>query len=74
MGKIASLTRRERETIAVLVSDPRASGKAVADRLHISEHSMRNHLTAVYHKLGVTSRVDLYAYAHKYELAAPPTR
>lgn len=67
--KIASLTRRERQTIAALASDASAPGKLVAERLHISEHTLRNHLTAVYSKLGLSNRVDLYAYAHKHGLA-----
>ena len=67
--KIAKLTRREQQTIASLASDPSAPGKLVAEKLHISEHTLRNHLTSIYSKLGLTNRVDLYAYAHKYGLS-----
>lgn len=67
--RIASLTRRERQTIAALASDASASGKQVAERLHISEHTLRNHLTSIYSKLGLTNRVDLYAFAHKLGLS-----
>lgn len=63
--KIASLTRRERQTIAALAADAAAPGKRVAERLHISEHTLRNHLTSIYSKLSLTSRLDLYAYAHR---------
>ena len=66
--KIAKLTRREHQTIASLASDPSAPGKLVAEKLHISEHTLRNHLTSIYSKLGLTNRVDLYAYAHKHGL------
>ncbi|MGO4312945.1 LuxR C-terminal-related transcriptional regulator [Pseudomonas sp. KB_15] len=68
--KIAKLTRREQQTIASLASDPSAPGKLVAEKLHISEHTLRNHLTSIYSKLGLTNRVDLYAYAHKHGLSA----
>lgn len=67
--KIAKLTRREQQTIASLASDPSAPGKLVAEKLHISEHTLRNHLTSIYSKLGLTNRVDLYAYAHKHGLS-----
>lgn len=70
--KITSLTRRERQTIAALASDASANGKLLAERLHISEHTLRNHLTAVYSKLGLSNRMDLYAYAHKHGLSAHP--
>ncbi len=66
--KIARLTRREQQTIASLACDPSAPGKLVAEKLHISEHTLRNHLTSIYSKLGLTNRVDLYAYAHKHGL------
>ena len=66
--KIASLTRRERETVAALASDASAPGKLVAERLHISEHTLRNHLTSIYSKLALTNRLDLYAYAHRHGL------
>ena len=69
--KITSLTRRERQTIAAMASDASAPGKLVAERLHISEHTLRNHLTSVYSKLGLTNRVDLYAYAHRHGLSQP---
>jgi DNA-binding NarL/FixJ family response regulator len=67
--KIAKLTRREQQTIASLASDPSAPGKLVAEKLHISEHTLRNHLTSIYSKLGLTNRVDLYAYALKHGLS-----
>jgi two-component system nitrate/nitrite response regulator NarL len=64
-ARIASLTRRERQTVAALASDASAPGKVLADRLHISENTLRNHLTAIYDKLGVNNRLELYAYAHR---------
>jgi DNA-binding NarL/FixJ family response regulator len=66
--KIAALTRRERQSIAVLVSDAEAPTRVIAARLHISEHTLRNHLTSIYSKLAVPSRVALHAYAHRHGL------
>lgn len=67
-SKIATLTHRERQTIAALASDASAQGKVLAGRLCISEHTLRNHLTSIYDKLGVSNRLDLYAYATRHRL------
>lgn len=67
-SKIATLTWRERETIAALASDASAPGKVIAQRLCISEHTLRNHLTSIYAKLDVSNRLDLYAYAIRHGL------
>jgi DNA-binding NarL/FixJ family response regulator len=66
--RIASLTRRERQSVAAVASDANAPGKVIAERLHISEHTLRNHLTSVYSKLGVANRLALFAYAHRHGL------
>lgn len=70
-NKIATLTSRERQTIAAVASDASAPGKVIAGRLCISEHTLRNHLTSIYSKLGLSSRLDLYAYATKHSLNKP---
>jgi two-component system, NarL family, nitrate/nitrite response regulator NarL len=67
-SKIATLTMRERQTIIALASDASAPGKVIAQRLCISEHTLRNHLTSIYSKLGLSNRLDLYAYASKHSL------
>jgi len=66
--RIATLTKRERHSIAAVASDANAPGKVIAARLNISEHTLRNHLTSVYSKLGVPNRLALYAYAHRHGL------
>jgi two-component system nitrate/nitrite response regulator NarL len=70
-ARIASLTTRERQTIAALASDAAAPAKVIAGRLCISEHTLRNHLTSIYGKLGVANRVDLYAFATRHSLHRP---
>jgi DNA-binding NarL/FixJ family response regulator len=67
-SKIATLTLRERQTIAAVASDASAPGKVIADRLCISEHTLRNHLSSIYNKLGVCNRLDLYAFATRHSL------
>jgi len=67
-SKIATLTLRERQTIAAVTGDCAAPAKVIAGRLCISEHTLRNHLTSIYSKLDVTNRLDLYAYAMRHQL------
>ncbi|HEY0887383.1 MAG TPA: response regulator transcription factor [Ramlibacter sp.] len=72
-GKIATLTLRERQTIAAMSIHAGAPGKVIAQRLCISEHTLRNHLTSIYDKLGLANRVDLYAYAARHRLQEAPS-
>ena len=67
-AKIASLTQRERAIVAVTAGNAGATAKIIAQTLYISEHTLRNHLTSIYNKLGVTNRLELFAYAHKHDL------
>ena len=64
--KIATLTRKERLTTAEIGSDATASTKIIANRLCISENTLRNHLTAIYSKLELSSRLELFVYANKH--------
>lgn len=69
-ARIASLTTRERQTITALANNAGATGKDLAQALHISEHTLRNRLTSIYAKLGLSNRVDLFAYAQRHGLQA----
>lgn len=66
--KIALLTRKERLTVAEVTCDATAGNREIAERLHISENTLRNHLSAIYGKLGLRGRMELYAYARKHNL------
>jgi DNA-binding NarL/FixJ family response regulator len=68
--RIASLTRRERQTIAEITKDAAAGGKLIAERLNISENTLRNHLNSIYGKLGLSSRLELFAYAKLHAISA----
>jgi DNA-binding NarL/FixJ family response regulator len=68
--KILSLTKKERAIIAVTAGNAGATARAIAEILFISEHTLRNHLTSIYNKLGVANRLELFAYAHKHGLAS----
>jgi len=67
-ARIASLTAREREIIRAVVRDRGAPSMAIAASLGISEHTLRNHLTAIYDKLGLRNRIDLFAFATEHRL------
>jgi DNA-binding NarL/FixJ family response regulator len=67
-AKISLLTARERLVIRHVLTDPAASNKAVASLLHISDGTLRNHLSSIYNKLGITNRLELLVYATKFKL------
>jgi two-component system nitrate/nitrite response regulator NarL len=62
-AKIATLTRREREVI-VLIGEG-LKNNAIAERLFISEATVRNHLTSILDKLGLSDRFELAVYAFR---------
>ena len=65
-ARIASLTARERDVVN-LVGEGLAN-KAIAERLSISDNTVRHHLTSVFAKLGVTDRLSLVVYAFKHKI------
>jgi DNA-binding NarL/FixJ family response regulator len=68
--RIASLTPKELDVIAAVVRHRGAKSLILADGLGISEHTLRNHLTAIYQKLQVHGRLELYVYAKEHGLGA----
>jgi two-component system, NarL family, nitrate/nitrite response regulator NarL len=68
--KIATLTAKERQIIAMIIQEKGARNKVIAEKLHISEHTLRNNLTTIYSKLGVSGRLELYLYASTHRLHA----
>ncbi|BEP67693.1 MULTISPECIES: response regulator [unclassified Variovorax] len=66
----ASLTQKERDIVRTVVHGSGASNKTLAGQAFVTEHTLRNHLTSIYQKLGVTNRLELYIYAVKHHLDA----
>ncbi len=68
--KIASLTRREHEIITLVGEG--LKNAAVAERLFVSEATVRNHLTSILSKLELTDRFELAVYAFRHGLVRYP--
>lgn len=59
--KVRTLTRRERDIVQGICDGLR--NKDVAARFFISEATVRNHITSILNKLGLSSRVELMRFA-----------
>jgi DNA-binding NarL/FixJ family response regulator len=69
-GPLGTLTPRERD-ITRLVGEG-LKNDAIAQRLFISEKTVRNHLTVIFDKVGVRDRLHLAIYAYRRGLAKLP--
>jgi DNA-binding NarL/FixJ family response regulator len=70
MARIAMLTEREREVIRLIGEG--IKNRQIAERMYISEATVRHHLTSIFAKLGVTDRFELVIYAFQHGLAKLP--
>lgn len=68
--KIASITDREREVVTLIGQGLR--NKQIAERLFISEITVRHHLTSIFDKVGVSDRFELAIYSYRHGLAKLP--
>jgi two-component system nitrate/nitrite response regulator NarL len=60
-GGMNRLTAREREVVLGLAEG--MSTRDISVKLQVTEHTIRNYLSNIYEKLGVSSRVELALYA-----------
>jgi DNA-binding NarL/FixJ family response regulator len=67
MSKVRSLTARERDIIRLIGTG--LKNKEIANRLSISDITVRHHLTSIFVKLEVEDRQKLLILAHRYGLA-----
>lgn len=70
-ARIATLTPKERRITTAIVKQAGAGNREIAKILHMSEHTLRNHLTSIYAKLEVKNRMDLFIYATRHGLDRP---
>jgi len=71
-AKIATLTARELEVVSALGEGLR--NKQIAERLYLSEKTVRHYLTSIFAKLDVTDRLELIIHAYRHGLAKVPSR
>ena len=57
--EIAALSGREVEVLRACLEG--GTNKEVGERLHISVHTVRNHMKSIYEKLAVRSRTELFS-------------
>lgn len=67
----SSLTDRERQVVELICKG--LKNRDIADQLFITETTVRHHLTSVFNKLEITSRLELVIHAFKHNLVATPT-
>jgi DNA-binding NarL/FixJ family response regulator len=60
-GGMTRLTPREAEVVHLLADG--LSTREISQKLTLTEHTIRNYLSAIYEKLGVSTRVELALYA-----------
>lgn len=59
-----TLTLRERAVVQLVQQG--LSNKEIADRLSLSDHTVRHHLTSIFDKLGVSNRKKLLVQPHQF--------
>lgn len=64
--KLNSLTAKESKVSRLLHANSDLTLKEISALLHISEHTLRNHLSSIYQKLSVKNRLEFYVFASKY--------
>jgi DNA-binding NarL/FixJ family response regulator len=65
-SRISTFTEREKKIVACIFENSGDTARTIADKLHISESTLRNHLTSIYGKLGISNRFELISYALKH--------
>jgi DNA-binding NarL/FixJ family response regulator len=67
---LGALTARERDIVRLVGEG--LKNDAIAERLFISEKTVRNHLTVIFDKVDVRDRLHLAIYAYRHGLAKLP--
>lgn len=63
------LTDREREVMELVVS--RLTNREIAERLEISEKTVKTHLTRIYQRFGIENRTQAISWAQRIGLGGP---
>lgn len=70
--KANGMTEREKEVVELICRGMK--NKGIAEKLFIAETTVRHHLTSVFNKLEVASRLELVIYAFKHQLVKVPSQ
>lgn len=70
---IRLLTKREEDVVRLLAEG--LQNRDIANKLKLSEHTIKNYLFRIFDKLGVSSRVELvlYAMSNRMQVVSPPS-
>jgi PAS domain S-box-containing protein len=68
---LQEISPRESEVLSLLVAGDRVPG--IAERLHISQHTVRNHLKSMFRKLDIGTQSALIEFVRKLALDPPST-
>jgi DNA-binding NarL/FixJ family response regulator len=71
-GDAIQLSQRQREITSLIAQG--LKNKQVADKMFISEQTVKNHLYTIFKKLGVSDRMDLALYAIRKKIRSPVRR
>lgn len=63
LKKIRSLTKREYEVLTLIAEG--LNNKDIADKLFISEKTVKNHVSSIFKKIGVNDRIQAAIFAFK---------
>jgi len=66
------LSRREADVLQLMADG--ASTQEIAERLHLSHHTVRNHVQHIFARLGAHSKLEAVAIGLRRGLVAPPRR
>ena len=67
-GPVTPLSSREREVLGLIGAG--ATNKEIAERLFLSPHTVKDHTTALYRKLGVRNRAEAAKRAEQFGLGS----
>lgn len=70
--KLSQLTPKEVLVTKAIQLHSKKTLREVSESLHISEHTLRNHLASIYEKLEVRNRLELYVFCGKYQKTDDP--
>lgn len=71
--KLKTLTAKEEKVTRAIQLYSEKTLKEISENLHISEHTLRNHLASIYDKLAVRNRMELYVFCGKFQKTDNPS-